>query len=558
MNSTARLITTIVVSIVIPIVVVGTLGAQNLEDPVVDTVGDIAVALGRLVPAALHPDDFSLSSTNRPGGVTVAVDTITHDGQEPRIALLLRSVAEEELLFAADNLQSLGDVDVLDDPDGAQFRARIRSSAGTERVLFSLQIVDRTGRVRAATRVTAPAVPALINALAPTRSADDDSRDDGSDTADGATAIALGQSITGRSLEQAGDVDWYRFTVPPDMPTGSDSLPGIRIYTTGTTDTYLEVYGPDSPTTLISENDDAHDSNASVSIPVEPGSQYWARLRGFADSATGMYGIHLEATELVLDDAEPNNDRATATPLSPGDIPFSGSIRPSGDRDWFLLSEQFLQAYRSDTADSSGSSASRGSGVSGESGTETALVAFTAGDLDTTITLYDADGTEIGYNDDGGEGGNARIVVSGDAPLFLEVRGYGTGVEGDYTLAFENDTIAVDPFEPDNTMDDASEIEWNASPQRRTFSGQSDQDWVRLEVVGERRRVRLETYGDIDTFLTLHSADGIEIVSSDDDGYGLNGRIEEDLAPGAYYLLVTPLYLESANPEYALEARLIE
>ncbi|MFW5796314.1 MAG: hypothetical protein ACOCV0_03855, partial [Alkalispirochaeta sp.] len=134
----------------------------------------------------------------------------------------------------------------------------------------------------------------------------------------------------------------------------------------------------------------------------------------------------------------------------------------------------------------------------------------------------------------------------------------GTGVEGDYTLAFENDTIAVDPFEPDNTMDDASEIEWNASPQRRTFSGQSDQDWVRLEVVGERRRVRLETYGDIDTFLTLHSADGIEIVSSDDDGYGLNGRIEEDLAPGAYYLLVTPLYLESANPEYALEARLIE
>jgi len=545
MNRTARFITAIAVG---AIAFAGTLGAQNLEDPVVDTVGDVAVALGRLLPAALHPDDFAVSATNRPGGVTVAVDTITHDSQEPRIALLLRSVAEEELLFAADNLQSLGDVNVLDQAEDARFLARIRSSAGTERVLFSLQIVDRSGRVRAASRVTVPAAPALLDALGPVPAAGGTiPGDDGSDLPDGATEIIPGQTITGRSLDRAGDVDWYRFIVPDDLPAGGDALSGVRIYTTGTTDTYLEVYGPDSATTLISENDDSIDSNAAVSIPVEPGAQYWARLRGFADSSTGAYDIHLEMTELVLDDAEPNNDRSAATPLAPGDIPFAGSIRPSGDSDWFVLSEQFLQAYQRE-ADVS----------SGDPGTEIAVVAFTVSDLDTTITLHDSDGNEIGYNDDGGDGGNARIVVSGDAPLYLEVRGYGSWVEGDYTLAFESDVIATDPFEPDDTRDDASMIEWNASPQRRTFSGQGDQDWVRLEVVGEERTVRLETYGDIDTFLTLHRADGMEIVSSDDDGYGLNGRIEANLPPGTYYLLVTPLYLETMNPEYSLEARLIE
>jgi hypothetical protein len=178
------------------------------------------------------------------------------------------------------------------------------------------------------------------------------------------------------------------------------------------------------------------------------------------------------------------------------------------------------------------------------------------------MTLYDDTGAEIGYNDDGGEGSNARMILPdttdyrGDG-VYVEVRGYGTYVEGEYTLRLGTETLTLDRYEPDDTAADAAPIELNAGPQRRTFSSEADVDWILLEIPAAAGQTTIvaETYGGIDTFMTLYDADEVEIAGDDDGGYGINARIEQSLAPGRYYLTVRPLYLDGMEAEYSVEAR---
>ena len=67
--------------------------------------------------------------------------------------------------------------------------------------------------------------------------------------------------------------------------------------------------------------------------------------------------------------------------------------------------------------------------------------------------------------------------------------------------------------------------------------------------------ISIETFGDVDTYMTLFDGNRTEIVSSDDDGYGLNARISRSFAPGEYYVQISPLFLDQPGLEYAIEIR---
>lgn len=535
--------------------------AQTGSDAVITAVEAVAARAGRLLPAAVE-----VAETVAGNGLTVAVGEVSHDGTEPTLAPILRRITEEELLLSSAAVAGriAGTIVIVDDPASADLVVRVTSTAGTERVLFSIQIVDAEGRIRAAGRLDLAASEELMTGLAPRVTGGvDASAGAGDDTANDpnqATRIAVGDAAVGRQLEAAGDADWYTFTVDQSTidssSAGDDSIVGIRVYTTGTTDTYIELYGPDSPSVLIAENDDFESANASVSVPVDyADAQYWVKVRGFSDSSTGPYDLRVESVSMVLDAAEPNNVQSEATEISRGLLPFAATIRPAGDSDWYFLPSALLDE------------------IVGEADTDErtrhVAAASTVSDLDTIIRVIDVNGTEIASNDDGGEGGNARVVLTPEmhsgGGVYIEVTGYGDWTEGDYSLYVGSETITLDSFEPDNDRTSAGTIEINGSPQRRTFSSESDEDWIRLEVPravegvssgAETTRISIETYGDIDTYMVLYDDRNTELASSDDDGYGLNARIERSFSPGTYFLQITPLYLDAVETEYSVDARL--
>jgi hypothetical protein len=69
----------------------------------------------------------------------------------------------------------------------------------------------------------------------------------------------------------------------------------VTIETTGNTDTFVSVFGPNSETKLVAEDDDSGPGNLSLlTLSLVPG-QYVVRVRHFSASSTGAYGIKVRS-----------------------------------------------------------------------------------------------------------------------------------------------------------------------------------------------------------------------------------------------------------------------
>lgn len=91
-------------------------------------------------------------------------------------------------------------------------------------------------------------------------------------------------------IGQAGEQDLYRFTA---------SKPGVyTIETTGPTDLTMSLYGPDSQTTLVAEDDDSgQDRNARILINLTTAGTYYVQVRHYNHtSGTGEYSLMVSRT----------------------------------------------------------------------------------------------------------------------------------------------------------------------------------------------------------------------------------------------------------------------
>jgi hypothetical protein len=68
------------------------------------------------------------------------------------------------------------------------------------------------------------------------------------------------------------------------------------IETSGSTDTFVSLFGPNSETRLIAEDDDSGPGNLSLLIQNLAVGQYVVRVRHFSPSSTGPYGISVRRT----------------------------------------------------------------------------------------------------------------------------------------------------------------------------------------------------------------------------------------------------------------------
>ncbi|MDR1429270.1 MAG: PPC domain-containing protein [Spirochaetaceae bacterium] len=203
-----------------------------------------------------------------------------------------------------------------------------------------------------------------------------------------------------------GDTDWFILRFPSFQYQDNE---GLAIYTTGESDTYIELYLGDE---LIAENDDSGgDYNARVTfIPQRQrnNTNYYLVVRGYSEEETGDYVLHAETVYVVLDKNEPNNTRTQATPISVNQVLSGNTLSDSDTEDWFTFTV-----------------AGRGNYIIG-----------TEGDVDTNIELYRSgdDGSSINSDDDSGDNYNALLIANLEpGTYFIRVTHY-SGDDEEYSI----------------------------------------------------------------------------------------------------------------------------
>ncbi len=99
--------------------------------------------------------------------------------------------------------------------------------------------------------------------------------------------VVNGPAVQGE-ISTGGERDRYTFTV---ATAGTHS-----IETTGPTDTFVSLFGPDNESRLIAEDDDSGPGMLSLLVQNLAVGRYFVRVRHFNPSSTGPYGIMVKRT----------------------------------------------------------------------------------------------------------------------------------------------------------------------------------------------------------------------------------------------------------------------
>jgi len=312
-------------------------------------------------------------------------------------------------------------------------------------------------------------------------------------------------------------------------------------------DTILTLYDEDG-TQLIQDDDGADESLASrLTWVADEEGLLFVEVTHFEEEAGGedaeydIWVLESEPLATEEDEYEPDDTMGQANEILL-DTPQTHNIHAPGDHDWILFGATEGATYVIETFQ-------------------------LGGEMDTIIYLYDEDGEELAQNDDGGEESLASRItwgVDSTGILYVMIQNYwddGAGPDMQYSVSVsEGAPYEADAHEPDDSMDQASEIEIG-SRQSHNLHVTGDHDWISFQVVaGTDYVIETSNLGDrIDTIISLYDADGHE-VSSDDDGGDepLASRLtwtpEED---GVVNILVRDLGDDESGPgtEYGVSVR---
>ncbi|MDR0452853.1 MAG: DVUA0089 family protein [Treponema sp.] len=222
-----------------------------------------------------------------------------------------------------------------------------------------------------------------------------------------------------------------------------------------------------------------------------------------------------------------SDSRENPVAVEAGGAPVSRTIHSGEDRDFFLVRHE-------------------GAGM---------LRAETEGGMDTMMELYDEGGRTIASDDDGGSGGNARIVFPAEdgKNYIVMVRGYGSET-GSYTFRVSGEEIPDLAREPNNNREQASPI--GPGELSAAFVPAGDIDWYSLEIPGEGARLVVFTEGGSDTRLALYNSGGDVLAEDDDSGSGENARISMNLPGGTVYIKASLYGGDSSSVSYTLQTRI--
>jgi len=193
------------------------------------------------------------------------------------------------------------------------------------------------------------------------------------------------------SISRVGEVDLYRFEVT--------SFDEYTIETTGSSDTFMTLYGPNDATNVVAQNDDAGENlNAKISLNLSAG-RYFVATRLYSPTTTGNYAIKVESSsgdsrlpELII------NARQTAAAIS-------------------VRNESDVYRFRVDS--------------------RAQYTIETSGTTDTFLSLFgpNDEARLIQQNDDSGVNYNARIRLTLNAgEYYARVRHFSADGTGGYSI----------------------------------------------------------------------------------------------------------------------------
>jgi TolB-like protein len=318
--------------------------------------------------------------------------------------------------------------------------------------------------------------------------------------------LELNRSLVTRILAEDGE-QW--FTVQPEEAD-------ILIFETkGPTDTYMELFDPNTHESLKNDNNSGINGNAKIEYAVEAGKSYVVRVSGYQDPdtgyiATGSYQFRA-GWGVAKDDQEPDSwDKPV--PLTIGAPRLERTIHKQ-DEDWFAVT----------------------TGASGG-----VLVFETAGDTDAIIELYDRESqTRLSRDDNSGVDGNARLeyFAAPNTAYIVKIRGE-TNAQDKDTGTYQFSAVWQTPVEID------------ASPGNYYYLPWGGHCWVTIQPKAAGTLV-LETRGPTDTYMELFDPNTRECLASDDNsGAGVNARIEYAVQAGKRYVIKISGYQESDTGYY--------
>jgi tyrosinase len=189
-------------------------------------------------------------------------------------------------------------------------------------------------------------------------------------------------------IDPAGEQDLYTFTV---------TAPGtFTIDTSGTTDTFLSLFGPDNETNLVAADDDSGPGVLSLLVQDLAIGRYIVQIRHFSPFGKGPYGVSVKS-----------NTTPGPVHIEVDGPEVQGDIGRPGEND--LLTFQVADA--------------------GE------YVIETSGSTDTFLALFgpDSETSLITQDDDSGPGLLSRIQESlGVGAYYVRVRHFNPGRTGAY------------------------------------------------------------------------------------------------------------------------------
>lgn len=259
-------------------------------------------------------------------------------------------------------------------------------------------------------------------------------------------------------------------------------------------------------------------------------------MRGrFLFSAASVIALAFTAASAHAQDADQPGDQSTQARIDVGGAA-SARYEPSQDVDWFRLRVEEGQRYRV-TVDATP--------AEGENA------------VDPMVSVYDAAGAQVAYNDDSRGSLNSEVffVPAQGGDYFLETRPFNEQATGAYRIAVE-----ASPIPPDDVGNDANS-RGRVTP-GRTVTGsieyEGDVDWYRLSArSGSVYRISLNggEGGLGDPLVRVLSRDGEELAFNDDGPNGLNSYLEFSPNTSGDVFIEARAYADAYTGAYTLDVQ---
>ena len=293
-------------------------------------------------------------------------------------------------------------------------------------------------------------------------------------------SIAPGGTVTG-NINSAGDADYFNISLVSGQ-TYSIALTGSG--GTPLADAFLSL--ANSGGTLVANDDDGGlGVNALLTFTATATGTYQIIAEGYPGAGlTG--GYTLDVRQMGANSV--GSTIATATTISVDSTTF-GFIEASTDVDMYAVTLVAGEYYTFNLA--------------GGADYDTNVNSVPRGELDTRITIYDAAGNQVAFNDDNDYPADLSsglgFIASASGTYYVQVDAYRRQTGG-YTLDVEHiDLSALDPL---NSIDWGSQLSSNVvtvyfAAAGETFDGVTSLGWSAYEI--DQAMEALQTYADVST-----------------------------------------------------------